>query len=49
MYNLYIFRIVMPLPYTSKVFLFIKTNITDFFEQFEDMTINCGFSDDCKV
>ena len=43
------FRAAIPLSHTPEAPLFIKTNITDFFEQFEDMTINCGFSDDCKV
>ncbi len=49
MYNLYIFRAAMPLSHTSKVFLFIGTNITDFLERFEDMAINYGLSDDRKV
>ncbi len=39
----------MPLSHTSGAPLFIETNITDFFKRFEDMVINCGFSDDCKV
>ena len=39
----------MPLPYTSGVFLFIRTNITDFLERFKDIVTNYGLSDDRKV
>ena len=48
-YNLYIFKIVIPLSYTSGASLFTKTNITDFLKQFEDMATDYGFSDDRKV
>ncbi len=43
------FRVVMPLFYTSGVSLFIGINITDFLERFEDIATNCGFSDDRKI
>src|SRR6266511_5054224 len=36
-YNLYVFRVVIPLPYTSGAPSFIGTNITDFLERFENM------------
>ncbi len=49
MYNLYIFKVVMPLPYISEASLFIETNITDFFERFKDIIINYGLSDDRKI
>ncbi len=39
----------MPLSYILGVFLFIGINITDFFKRFEDMAIDCGFSDDRKI
>ena len=49
MYNLYVFRVAMPLPYTPEALLFIGINITDFFKRFEDMVTNCGLSDDRKI
>ena len=49
MYNLYVFRAAMPLFYIFGVFLFIETNVTDFFKRFENMIINCGLSDDRKI
>ncbi len=48
-YNLYIFRAAISLPYTPRAPSFIKTNITDFFKRFEDIVINCGLSDDRKM
>ncbi len=48
-YNLYIFRVAIPLPYISEASSFTGTNITDFFERFKDMAINYGLSDDYKV
>ena len=49
MYNLYIFRVAIPLPYTPEASLFIKTNITDFLKRFENMITNYGHSDDRKI
>ena len=49
MYNLYIFRVVMPLPYTPGAPLFTGTNITDFLKRFKDITTNYGLSDDRKI
>ena len=39
----------MPLPYISEAPLFTGINVTDFFERFKDMAIDCGLSDDRKV
>ncbi len=39
----------MPLFYIPEVFLFIKTNVTDFLKRFKDMATDCGFSDDRKI
>ncbi len=39
----------MPLPYIFEAFSFTRTNVTDFFERFKDMTIDCGLSDDHKI
>ncbi len=49
MHNPYMFRVVMPLPYTPGAFLFTKTNITDFLKRFKDMTTDYGLSDDRKI
>ncbi len=49
MYNLYVFKIVIPFSYISGAPLFTGINITDFFERFEDMAIDYGLSDDRKV
>ncbi len=49
MYNPYIFRAVISLPYTSKAPLFTRTNITDFLKRFKDMVTDCELSDNRKV
>ncbi len=49
MYNLYVFRVVMPLSYIPGASLFIRINVTDFLERFEDMVTDCGLSDDRKI
>ncbi len=49
MYNLYVFRAVIPLSYTPGVSLFIGTNVTDFLKRFEDMATDYGLSDNCKI
>ena len=49
MYNLYVFRVVMLFLHISGVFLFIRTNATDFLKRFEDMATDYGFSDDRKI
>ena len=49
MYNSYMFRIVMPFPYTPEASLFIGTNVTDFLKRFEDMATDYGFFDDRKM
>ncbi len=49
MYNPYMFRVVIPLPYIPGASLFIGINITDFLKRFEDMAINYGFFDDRKM
>ena len=49
MYNPYVFRIVMPLPYIPGASSFIGINVTDFFKRFEDMATDYGLSDDRKI
>ncbi len=49
MYNLYVFKVIIPLPYISEAFLFIRINVTDFLKRFEDMVTNYGFFDDRKI
>ena len=49
MYNPYVFRVIIPLSYTSGASLFIGINVTDFFERFEDIITNCGLFDDRKI
>ncbi len=49
MYNPYVFRAAMSFPYTPGAFSFIGTNVTDFFERFEDMATDYGLSDDRKI
>jgi len=49
MYNLYMFKAVIPLPYIFEASLFIRTNITDFLERFKDIAINYGLFDDRKM
>ena len=49
MYNFYIFRAAMSLPYISKASLFIRINVTDFFKRFKDMATNYGLSDNRKI
>jgi len=44
-----VFRAAMPLPYISGAFLFIRINITDFLERFENMATDYGLSDDRKI
>ncbi len=39
----------MPFPYIPGASLFTGINITDFFERFKDMAIDCGLSDNRKV
>ncbi len=39
----------MPFSYISGAPLFIRTNITDFFERFEDMITDYELSDNCKI
>src|SRR6266536_2773201 len=43
------FRVVIPLLYTSKTLSFIGINVTNFLERFKDMATNYGLSDDRKV
>ena len=49
MYNFYVFKVVMPLPYISEAFLFTGINVTDFLKRFENMATDCGLSDDRKI
>ncbi len=49
MYNLYMFRAAIPLPYISGVSSFTGINVTDFFKRFENMITDYGLSDDRKV
>ncbi len=49
MYNPYMFRIVIPLPYIPGALLFTETNVTDFLKRFENMATDYGLSDDRKV
>ncbi len=49
MYNPYMFRAAMPLPYTPRASLFIRINVTDFLKRFKDMAINYGLFDNRKV
>ena len=49
MRNFYVFRVVIPLPYTSGAPSFIGTNITDFLERFENMATDYGLFDDRKI
>ena len=39
----------MPFFHIPGASLFTGTNVTDFLKRFEDMAIDCGFSDDRKV
>ncbi len=48
-YNPYVFRAAMPLPYIFGAPLFTGINITDFLKRFEDMVTNYGLSDDRKI
>jgi len=48
-HNPYIFKIVIPLPHTFEILLFIRINITDFFKRFEDMATDYGLSDNRKI
>ncbi len=49
MYNPYVFRAAMPLFYIPGAPLFTGINVTDFLERFEDITTDCGLSDDRKM
>ncbi len=49
MYNFYIFRAAIPLPYISRAPSFTEINITDFLKRFKDMVIDCGLSDNRKM
>ena len=49
MYNPYMFRVVIPLPYIPGASLFIGINITDFLKRFEDMITNYGLSNNRKI
>ncbi len=48
-HNPYIFRAVMPLPYTFKAPLFTRINVTDFLKRFEDIVTDYGLSDNRKI
>jgi len=43
------FRVVIPLLYTSKTLSFIGINVINFLERFKDMATDYGLSDDRKV
>src|SRR6266536_4661495 len=49
MHNPYMFRAVMPFPYTPGASLFIGINVTDFLERFDVMVTDCGLSDLRKI
>ncbi len=49
MYNPYVFRVAISLSHIPGASLFIRINVTDFLERFEDMAIDYGLSDDRKV